>query len=260
MWGAIIGDLSGSIYEFEQSKQLSKISVNELITKDSFYSDDTILTVAILDAILNDKNYEIYLKQYIALYSDYRPDVKEYFNNPFSPSLMKWAKYDVVGQSLGNGAMMRISPVGYLFNTKSEVIKNARRATRPSHNCNESIDGATLVALIIYYARKGYSKEEIISKLNIKLQYKDFFRFNLSCSETIDNCLYALFNSNSFEESLKTVISYGGDTDTNACIVGSMAEALYGIDKDLIDLAKTKIPNEFVKKIDRGYNLVKRMK
>ena len=115
---------------------------------------------------------------------------------------------------------------------------------------------ATIIALIIFYARKDLTKEEIIEKLNIKYSYKPFEKFNLTCHETIDNCLYALFTSNSFEEAIRKVISYGGDTDTNACITGSMAEALYGIDESLIEQASKKIPSQFVKKLKIGYSKI----
>ena len=86
MWGALIGDLAGSIYEFKQIKKISQICLDTLIQNDSFFSDDTILTVAILDAILNDKNYEYYLKKYAYDYKDYLPNFKPYFNSTFSPS------------------------------------------------------------------------------------------------------------------------------------------------------------------------------
>lgn len=101
-------------------------------------------------------------------------------------------------------------------------------------------------------------KEQIIETLKIEYSYKPFTKFNLTCNETINNCLYALFSSNSFEEALIKVISYGGDTDTNACIVGSMAELLYGIDDCLIKKAKNKIPNEFVQKLDEGYKRIRK--
>ena len=87
----------------------------------------------------------------------------------------------------------------------------------------------------------------------IKLKYQKFSSFNYRCCDTIDNCLYALFTSENFEESIKKVISYGGDTDTNARIVGSMAEAMYGVNKNLIKEAQKKIPNEFVKVLEKGY-------
>lgn len=152
--------------------------------------------------------------------------------------------------------MMRISPIGYMFNSKQEIIKNARLATIPSHNSYEAIKCSSLIALIIYYARKGYSKEQIIRNLDIKLEYKPFEKFNSTCNDTINNCLFALFTSSSFEESIKKVLSFGGDTDTNACIVGSMAEAMFKIDPILIEQAKNKIPKEFIMIIDKGYKTI----
>lgn len=253
MWGSIIGDLAGSTYEYNQLKQITPINVKELLPSNSFYSDDTILTIAILDCILNNGNYDEYLKRYIKEYKDYKPNFIPYFKSPFSPGMIKWASSNILGTSTGNGAMMRISPVGYLFNTKEDIILNVKLATTLSHNTKEAIDCATIVALIIFYARKGLSKEEIIQRLNIKYTYKPFKKFNMTCGETIDNCLYALFTSNTYEEALIKVISYGGDTDTNACITGSMAEALYGIDESLINKVKEKIPSNFVKKLELAY-------
>lgn len=256
MWGSIIGDLAGSIYEYNQSKGVSKIMIQELITKDSFFSDDTILTIAILDALLNNKDYNYYLKKYGKEYLDYKPNFAPYFKTAFSPNFTKWIRSNEIGTSKGNGAMMRISSIGYLCRSEKEVIEEVKKATYPSHNSKEAIDCATTTALIIYLARKGYKKDEIIQKLNINYSYTDFKRFNTTCLETINNCLYALFTSNSFDESIKKVISYGGDTDTNACIVGGMAEALFGIDTKLIEQAKEKIPNEFVKKLELGYSKI----
>lgn len=254
MWGAIIGDLAGSIYEYNQLKKVTKIeNIDRLITEKSFFSDDTILTVAVLDAIMNNGDYDKYLRIYGNKYKNFKPNIDKYFDKMFSPGFIKWLSEDTLGNSVGNGAMMRISPVGYMFNTEEDVVKNCKFATMPSHNTKEAIDSATMVALIIYYARKGLNKEEIINKLNIKLKYKDFSSFNYRCYDTIDNCLYALFTSKNYEDSIKKVISYGGDTDTNACIVGSMAEAMYGVDKNLINEAQKKIPNEFVKVLEKGY-------
>lgn len=246
MYGAIIGDLAGSIYEFNQTKEVKNIIINNIIEDNAFYSDDTILTIAILDAIKNNGDYGYYLRKYINDYNDYHPDFKPYFKGPFSPNMVKWAKSDIVGTSIGNGAMMRISPVGYLFNSEDEVRTNAQLATIPSHNTEEAITCATIVALLIYYFRNGLSKEEAFSRLNIVPTYKEFTKFNLTCSETINNCLYVIYNTNSFEEAIRSIIYMGGDTDTNACIVGSIAESLYGIDKELIEKANSKLPEEFI--------------
>ena len=164
MWGAIIGDLAGSIYEYDQFKKVQKISVNNLIEENAFFSDDTILTVAILDAILHDCNYEKYLKLYGKKCIDYKPDVNQYFNHPFSPGFINWLISESDGYSKGNGAMMRISPVAYLFDDEKELIENVRLATSPSHNTAEAIRSAEMISLIIFNARKGLTKERIIEK------------------------------------------------------------------------------------------------
>ena len=257
MWGAIIGDIAGSIYEYEQFTNVHKIdNVSDLIPSNGFYSDDTILTIGIIDAIINKGNYEEYLRAYAMKYLTYHPNCKPYFKAPFSPNFIKWVNGETEGKSSGNGAIMRISGIGYLFNNLEDVISNSIASTIPSHNSIDALNNAKLVSMIIFYSRKGLTKEEIINKLNIKLKYKEFKSFNYTCEETIDNCLYAVFTSNSFEESIKKVISYGADTDTNACIVGSIAEAMYGIDKSIIDKAKEKLPVEFINVLNKAYNIL----
>lgn len=261
MLGAIIGDLAGSIYEFDQYKKVKKIIVSNLIEDDAFFSDDTILTIAIIDAILNKKNYTTKLKEYALKYSNDVPKEKQYFQTMFSPNFIKWANgKNVVGKSNGNGAMMRISPIGYLFDKKRQIIKNVKLATKPSHNTREAIKSATIIALIIYYARLGMSKEKIIKKLHLKIKKPVVEKFNYTCNSTIDVCLYSLFTTNSFEESLKTAISFGGDTDTNACIVGSVAEAIYGISDNLKQIAISKLPNNFVEILREAYHNIKVIK
>lgn len=256
MLGAIIGDLAGSIYEFEQVKNCHPIKINNLIENNSFFSDDTILTVAIADAAINSINYETKLKEYALNYGNQLPNTKPYFKTMFSPGFIKWANSNIQGNSVGNGAMMRISPIGYLFNTEEDVIKHSRLATTTSHNSPEAVACATTVALIIFYAKNGLSKQQIIDKLNLQIQKPNIKKFNYTCSDTIDICLYSLFNANSFEDSIRLAISFGGDTDTNACIVGSMAEAMFGIDNELKTKAISKLPMEFKNIIKDFYNTV----
>jgi len=254
MYGAIIGDLAGSIYEYDQTKAIKSIQPTTLIASNAFYSDDTILTIAILDAIQNNKKYDEYLRKYIQEYKDYKPDFKPYFKTSFSPNLIKWSTSDTIGKSHGNGAMMRISPVGFEFDSAREVIKQAKQATAPSHNSKEAIDTATIIALVIYYLRKGYPRETVFKSLSLKVEYHPFTKFNSTCEETIGNCLYALYHSTSFEDALKRTLLMGGDTDTNCAIVGSMAEALYGIDKSLIETTNERIPDSFVKVLKKSYD------
>lgn len=253
MLGAIYGDKAGSIYEFSQLKEIKGIDPQTLITEESFYSDDTIEIIAVMDAILNNKDYGETLREYILKYENYRPNFKPYFKTSFSPGTIKWAKGIGRNDSIGNGAMMRVSPVGYLFDNEDEVIENAKLVTISSHNSEEAISSATIIALMIYYFRNGLSKEEVFKKLNLYVKYEPFIKFNTTCHETLGNCLYAIYNSNSFEDAIRKTLLMGGDTDTNACIVGSVAEALYEMnDKEKND-AFSNLPTEHVKILRRVY-------
>ena len=257
MLGNIIGDLAGSIYEYEQINNCHSVYVKNIIEDNAFFSDDTILTIAIADAILSKSSYETKLKEYALKFDNKLPNVKPYFKTMFSPNFAKWAASNEVGESHGNGAMMRVAPVGFLFNTEEEVKENARLATIPSHNNAFAIESAQTIALIIYYARKGLGKKEIKEKLHLNITKPVVSKFNYTCEDTIDICLYSFFNSNSFEEAIKTAISFGGDTDTNACIVGGMAEAMCGIENSIKQKALGFLPKGFKEVLDKAYKNVK---
>lgn len=253
MLGAIYGDKAGSIYEFEQTKEIKSIDSQKLILPNSFYSDDTIETIAIIDAIINNKDYGQTLREYILNNIEYKPNYNPYFKTSFSPGTIKWAKGIGRNDSIGNGAMMRISPVGYLFNSKEEVIENARLATIPSHNSKESIESATIIALMIYYFRNGLTKDAVYKMLGLLVKYKPFNKFNTTCKETLGNCLYAIYNSSSFEDAIRKTLLMGGDTDTNCCIVASVAESLYGMSELQKEDAILGLPNEYVKILNKVY-------
>ena len=247
MYGAIYGDLVGSIYEYSQIKRIISINPDKLLTDKSFYSDDTILTIAILDAIKNNQDYNYYLKKYINEYKNYKPNFKPYFKTTFSPGLIKWSESNKIGISKGNGALMRISPVGFMFDNEHDVVKNAIDATIPSHSDPEAINAAIEYSLMIYLFRNGYSKEEVKRKLELDYNYVPFTKFNTLCDETLNNCLYAFYNSNSFEEVYRNTLLMGGDTDTNCAINGGLAESLYGITDNIKYEVETRIPVEFIK-------------
>lgn len=253
MLGAIYGDKAGSIYEYEQIKTIKPIKTEQLIKETSFYSDDTIETIAVMDAILNKKDYEKTLKEYILANENYKPNFEPYFKSSFSPNTLNWARGIGKSNSIGNGAMMRISPVGYLFNTEEEIIENAKLVTIPSHNSKEAIYCATTIALMIFYFRNGLSKEQVYQKLELEAKYIPFTKFNMTCGTTIGNCLYAIYYSSSFEDAIRKVLSMGGDTDTNACIVGSVAEAIYGMTLEQKIMAEKDLPNKYVKILRKGY-------
>lgn len=253
MLGAIYGDKAGSIYEYEQLKEIKGIKPDKLILPNSFYSDDTIETIAIMDAIINFKDYGETLRDYILISQNYKPNHQPYFKTPFSPGTIKWAKGIGRGDSIGNGAMMRISPVGYLFNSEQDVIENAKLVTVTSHNSEEAIESATIIALMIYYFRNGLTKEEVYKKMNLLIKYEPFLKFNTTCKETLNNCLYAVYMSSSFEDAIRKILLMGGDTDTNCCIVGSIAEALYGMNNTEKEDALSNLPNEYIKILKQIY-------
>ena len=260
MLGAIIGDEAGSVYEFEQIKNVKPIEMKKIIEDNAFFSDDTILTCAVADAILNGCDYGDKIREYTLKFENYKPAFSPYFKTAFSPNFISWAKSNTAGASAGNGAMMRISPVGWLFDTEKEVKENAKLATMVSHNCEEAISCAEIVALVIFYARKGFSKQEIIKKLNLKIFKPKIERFNYLCKETLDVCLYSVFETESFEGCIKTALAFGGDTDTNACIAASMAEALYEIDENTKKLALSKLPEDLQKIVNQFYEHLKKCK
>ncbi len=268
MYGAIIGDFAGSIYEYPESidaknkivnleRRLS-IYNNKLLTEKSFYSDDTILTIAILDSIINNISYEFKLKEYGLNYINHKLTNLPYFKSAFSPKFTQWCQGNYTGTSRGNGSAMRVSPVGHLFNTEEEVINESIKATIPSHNTVEAIESAKAVALTIYLLKKGLEKDYVINyvvnkfNFDINLDIDHLQRTNIfSCSayKAVNEALYILSISSSFDEAIRHSISIGGDTDTITAITGSMAEVIYPIEKDYIDFVNEKLPSKFVKLI-----------
>ena len=271
MLGAIIGDLAGSVYEYDEFKsekrnidrRISVLNKDNLIEKDSFYSDDTILTIAILEAILDGTPYETVLKEYGLKHYQDVPDTKaNNFKYMFSPYFIKWCKGESDGNSMGNGALMRVSPIGYLFDDLETILNETEKATATSHASALAVASAQTLNDLIYMGRKGYSKEELkpkfypISKSIEKIRLTN--RFDSSCL-VFDNCLTAFFESNSFEDAVRKAVSLGGDTDTIGAITGSIAEAYYGVPEELKNLALDKLPEEFVLKLERGYQKVKKL-
>ena len=110
---------------------------------------------------------------------------------------------------------------------------------------------------MIFYFRKGYSKNDVFNKLNLKVEYKPFSKFNYTCKDTLGNILYVIYNSNSFDDAIRNTLLMGGDTDTNCTIVGSVMEAIYGVSDELKESANKKLPNSFVKILECGYKNVK---
>lgn len=254
MLGAIIGDVAGSYYEvleIEERKNNKKNRTYEertkildekipLFTEKSSATDDSILTCAIYDAIENgSKNYEKYLKEYGLREVNLGMDI--YGRSRFGSGFVDWLTNKKEGNSFGNGSAMRISPVGFLFDTLEEVKEESKKATIPSHNHEDSIKASEAVAVSIFLLRKGMSKEDVVKYIKDNYYSLDYdletlqrtYTFSSKASNSVPQALYIFSVSNDFEDSIRKAISIGGDTDTIAAIVGSLSESYYGIPENL---------------------------
>lgn len=240
MIGAIIGDIIGSIYEFDPI--FSKTF--DLFSKNCELTDDSYLTIAVFLALEKcNGNFEklsgITAKEFIKIYLKYPNPMGSYgtmFENWILTSLQNY-KIAKPYNSFGNGSAMRVSPVAYFSDSLEHCIELSRKVTKITHNHIEGIKGAEATAVAIYLALSNHSKEEI--KNYIKANYyslnetltdiKKNYAFDGSCQGSVPQSIQAFIESDSYEDAIRNVISLGGDADTMAAITGSIAEAFYGI-------------------------------
>ena len=252
MIGAIIGDVVGSRFEFNniKSKQF------KLIDKNSVFTDDTVLTIAVMDWILHakvkcNKTAIEYLQKW----------ARKYPRAGYGGMFRSWIFKDNPKpyNSCGNGSAMRISPVGWISDNPNSIKIISDIITGITHNHPEGLKGAYVTAQLISMARTGKSKMEMKmfaeQYYNLDFDYNELVK-NYSheaeiCQITVPQALFCFFISNSFEDCLRTTISIGGDCDTTAAISCAIAEAFYGyIPEDLISQVKNKLPMEMLVTID----------
>lgn len=225
MLGAIVGDVIGSVHEYAATKTVDF----PLFTPGSTFTDDTVLTVAVADWILSGDDLVGLLHAYAHAYPD----------SGYGGMFRHWSRNRLREpyNSFGNGAAMRVSPVGFASDKLDEVMMWAERSAAVSHNHPEGIRGAQAAAAAIFLARQGQSKDMIRAGLEARFGYdlhtqldhiRPSYRFDESCQGTVPQALVAFFESTSFEDAIRNAISLGGDADTLACIAGGVAEAFYG--------------------------------
>ena len=235
MIGAIAGDIIGSIYEHYPIKTKDF----PLFHPRSRFTDDTVLTVAVADAILTGRPYE----------QSVREIGRRYPNAGYGGSFIAWLYSDHPQpyDSWGNGAAMRVSPVGFAFNTEDEVLREAAKTAGISHNHPEGVKGAQATALSVYLARVGHTKDEIREQISQRFGYnlhrtvddiRPAYAFDISCQGTVPEAIIAFLDSTSYEDAVRNAISLGGDSDTLACITGGIAEAFY---REVSDDIRTKV-------------------
>jgi len=237
MLGAIIGDIVGSRFEFNNFRSKDF----ELFTDECQVTDDSIMTLAVAKAILACGGDWEQLGHNTAKYM--QEIGCKYPNCGFGGMFGKWVFSDkpVPYNSFGNGAAMRVSPCGFIARTEEEAILLSRKVTEVTHNHPEGLKGAEAVSVAIFLAREGAVKNEIKERiekdyyaLNFTLDsIRDEYEFNETCQRTVPQAIVAFLESDSFEYAIRGAVSIGGDSDTIAAITGSIAEAFYGIPSDL---------------------------
>ena len=247
MLGAITGDVVGSRFEFNNHRDKNF----ELFTEDCFATDDSIMTLAVAKAIIETEKSinksEIksrtdsdYLSLLRMLAVKYMQEIgRDYPNCGYGGMFGRWVFSDFPEpyNSFGNGAAMRISPVGFVAETEEEVISLSGAVTSVTHNHREGIKGAEATVMAVFLARHGLSKREIRSRVSEDYYPLDFkideirntYRFSETCQETVPQAIECFLESVSFEDAVRTAVSLGGDSDTIAAITGAIAQAYYGV-------------------------------
>lgn len=231
MIGAIAGDIIGSIYE----RHGIKTKDFPLFGRGCRFTDDSVLTVALADSILSNESYAGLLRQYY----------RRYPQAGYGSMFRAWAlqKHSGPYNSFGNGAAMRISPVGFAFDTLDEVMEKAREYTEITHNHPEGIKGAQATAAAVFLARTGSSRQEIGHHVASVFGYdldrtlegiRPGYGFDVTCQGSVPEAIISFLESADYEDAIRNAISLGGDSDTLACITGGIAQAFYGGVPDII--------------------------
>lgn len=224
MWGAICGDVIGSVYEGNPIKAEDF----PLLSPESRITDDSVLTIAIADAILKDKDYAVKLKEYGRRYPD----------AGYGGNFLRWLLSDTFKPygSFGNGSAMRVSPVGLAYDSMEAVLNEGEKSAAVTHNHPEGIKGARATAAAVFMARKNYSKEEIKDYIEKEFAYeldrsiediRPGYSFDVTCQGSVPESIIAFLESSDYEDAVRKGVSLGGDSDTIGCITGSIAHAYY---------------------------------
>lgn len=249
MLGAIAGDVIGSAWEGSGEKRYDF----PLFSEYSHYTDDTVMTMAVAHALLEGRGYAEAMREFGR-------------RHPFAGyggHFERWLIDRTMGpyNSYGNGGAMRASPIGYAARSAEEALAEAARCAAPTHNHPEGIKGAQAVALAIYLARGGKSKNEIKNEISSRFGYdlsrtldeiRPRYCFDISCQGSVPESIIAFLESDGVEDAIRKAVSLGGDSDTMGCIAGGIAEAYWGGVPDAIAReVRARLPEEFVEVLER---------
>lgn len=250
MYGAIAGDIIGSPYEGHPVK----VSNFDLFHPHMTFTDDSVLTIATAYALMTDRNYSTAYYRFANLYPDagFGGRFRQWFLSP-TPT-----PYN----SFGNGSAMRVSPVARFSNDLEEVLQEAQKTALPTHNHPEGIKGAQAVTACIFQALNNFSKEEIKDFVKGRFGYnldrtlkeiRPAYTFDVTCQGSVPEAIIAFLESSNYESAVRNAVSLGGDSDTQACISGAIAEAFYGIPKEIQEMVRRILPMDLLEILDRFY-------
>jgi ADP-ribosylglycohydrolase len=262
MLGAIIGDIVGSVYEFANTNDKNFPLFSEM----SGFTDDTVMTVAVADGLINsigltDAETEDEVAKSMRSFGNSYPYAG------YGAMFIRWlGKPNAEAYcSYGNGSAMRVSAAGWLYDNLEDTLKYAKISAMPTHNHPEGIKGAQAIAHTIYLARYGEAKAEIKSVIEEEYEYDvspgiaDITKLSHGeeiCQITVPESLICFFDGNSFEDVIRNAVAIGGDSDTIAAIAGSIAEAYYGIPESIIDEALCRLDQPLIDVVTRFNNLI----
>ena len=267
MYGAILGDIIGSPYEFDRGNKSKEFP---LFSRYSEFTDDTVMTTAVADAFLeclagkgkcriSDLDEDELKAKLVEKMQDYG---RRYPYAGYGGNFAYWLEDENPEpyNSFGNGSAMRVSSVAWLFDDIISVVNAARISAEVTHNHPEGIKGAQVTAAAIFLARTGASKEKIKSFIQGEFGYdlsrtcdeiRPTYRHVESCQETVPEAVTAFLEGNSFEDVIRTAVSLGGDCDTLTAIAGSMAEAQYGVSDELKKECYSRLPDDLAAVLHR---------
>ena len=259
MHGAILGDIIGSPYEFDQGYKTKDFP---LFSRNSEFTDDSVMTLAVADAFLSlpPEASEVEIRRFLV--RSMQTYGRKYPYAGYGGMFRRWLKAPNPQPygSYGNGSAMRVSSAGWLFDDLETVRHMARLSAEVTHNHPEGIKGAEATASAIYLARTGSTKAEIKAYIESNFHYdlsrscdeiRPAYRHVESCQETVPEAITAFLEGNSFEDVIRTAVSLGGDCDTLTCIAGSIAEAFYGVPEELKAECRKRLPEDLLEVLRR---------
>lgn len=252
MYGAIVGDIVGSIYEFDNLRKKDFPLFGALCD----FTDDSVMTIAVEKWLLSERDiHKLDEKLLVSTMQDFG---RRYPNRGYGGHFGIWLQEErpLPYRSFGNGSAMRASGAGWICDNMTDTRKVAKMTAEVTHNHPEGIKGAEATAAAIFLARNGKTKDAIKQYIEEEFGYnlnftcdeiRPYYQFNETCQDTVPQAIVAFLESTDFEDAIRNAISVGGDSDTLACITGSIAEAFYGnVPSEILQQVKKILPNELI--------------